>query len=196
MLNHEIQIPSFLHEIHGEAARLTNLLLVYTIGIGAAGFAIAILAEAQLAWWQYAILGVVFFDIAGGVVANLSTPTNRYYASRPMRSIVFALLHVLQPAAFAIVFPEAWPYWLYIVAVTVPATFVIRAIPDTEHQQNLGAFIVVAATLVATLFPLEHAVLYSIAPLFFIKLLLGFAVQRPALYEHENGNNPITGSTR
>jgi predicted permease len=83
MFNRLVSIPKAFHELHGEKARISHLLLVYFAGAVSAAVFIYGLWSYDLSWWKYLVAGIIMLDIGGGVVANLSTPTNRYYYGRP-----------------------------------------------------------------------------------------------------------------
>jgi len=62
------------------------------------------------------------------------------------------------------------------------AALAVNAVGDRESQQNLAAFLVVAGVLGSVFFHLGVPALYSLAPLFMIKLILGFSVRRPSFH--------------
>lgn len=132
--------------------------------------------------WKYVVVGILYLDIASGAVANLSTSTNQYYRGKTRLRIGFLLLHSLHPALFITVLPEAWPYYLFAGTFTLVSALVVNALGDAEFQQNLAALLVVTGIVVSLTFHLPQVVLFSFAPLFMIKLVLGFAVQRPEFH--------------
>jgi hypothetical protein len=176
----EIRIPKALRELHGERSTLACLAIVYATGLGVAGAIVLGALPFGLAPWRLLVLALVALDIGGGVAANLSSSTNRYYAERPRLRRAFILLHVLQPAILAAVLPEAWPYFASAGAFTLLSCLMLGRIKDRELQQGLAALLValgLAASLL--LFDLRIQVLHAFAPLYMMKLILGFSVQRP-----------------
>lgn len=181
MIHKEISIPKTLHELHGEKSRISTLITVYLAGLVAAGVAVFQSLPVGFPAWKVVLVGILYLDIAGGVVANLSTSTNQYYQGKPGLRLVFALLHILHPVLFSVVLPEAWPYFAFVGIFTLVSVQLVEAARDTEFQQNLAALLVVVGTIVSVTFDLPQAIFYSFAPLFMIKLILGFAVRRPSL---------------
>ncbi len=124
------------------------------------------------------LAALIFLDVGGGVVANFSDATNRYYRQHANLRLPFIALHVFHPAVLALLFPAALPYFVYVMLFTLAATFTVNAVRDYELQQNLAALLVAAGCLFSFCFPLAIPVLYAFAPLFMVKLTLGFAVRR------------------
>jgi len=182
MQDKEVTIPKALRELHGETARLSTLVLVYLAGLIAAGVVVIHLLPVGLPAWKTLLVAILYLDIASGVVANLSTSTNQYYKDKPKLRTVFALLHVLHPAGFILVLPQAWPYFVFTGLFTLGAIFLMDHFHDTERQHNLAALLVVAGVMLSFFFALPYVFLYSFAPLFLMKLVLGFAVRRPRFY--------------
>ncbi len=180
MLNREIEIPGFLHEFHGRKARVSSVLAVYLSGIMAAGIFIAGLLP-HLGTWRLVAVSLIMFDICGGVAANLSTSTNRYYQERPRRRVPFLIIHVLHISLLAFVFPQHGLYFGFVGGYTITMSLLVNAVDGVELQQNLAAGLVIAGLLVSVLFRLDYSVLYCIAPMFMLKLILGFSVRRPVL---------------
>ncbi len=175
----DIRIPKFLHELHGETAPLSQILLVYASALAGTVLFFIALYPYPLPLWKSALLAVLLVDIIGGVTANLSSSTNQYYQRANGRRIGFLLLHVLQPALFTLLFPEQWAYFAYVGVFALAAAFLVNSVNDPELQQNLGAALLVCGICAGTIFAPEPIALHALAPLFLTKLILGFAVRRP-----------------
>lgn len=175
-----IQIPHFLHEIHGEETPLLTLILVYLTGILAAIF-IFFVSPKDLVLFKKLVFAFLYFDIAGGVVANLSSSTNLFYQKSLRTRIAYTILHFSHPAFLVFVFPSAIPYAVFTVSFALPILFLLNLVKKREFQQNIAATLLTFGVLFSFLFPLEPKILYTFAPLFMTKLILGFGVQRPSL---------------
>ncbi len=178
-LTDEIAVPKFLHELHGECTRLSTLPLVYLTALLSGGLVAWQLIQAGTAVWRVALASLIFMDVGGGVTANLSASTSRYYQEHAKLRLPFIALHVFHPAVLMALFPADWPFFLFVMVYTLAATFAVNALKDGELQQNLAALLVVVGCLLSFFFPQGSPVLYAFAPLFMVKLVLGFAVRRP-----------------
>ena len=98
MIDREIKIPKVFQELHGEKPYLSTLILVYLAGIGAASIVIAIILPEGLPTWKIIFVFILYFDIGGGVVANLSTSTNQHYQGKTRLRVGLFLLHIIHPA--------------------------------------------------------------------------------------------------
>ncbi|HRK27976.1 MAG TPA: hypothetical protein PK239_11910 [Chitinophagales bacterium] len=179
MKDKEIKITKIFHELHGEKARLSNLILVYTVGIISALIFTIILLPLKLSIWKYILVAVLVLDISSGVVANLSTPTNQYYQKNSRLRLIFLSLHILQPLLFIVIFPELLLFFLFVFLYTISASLIVNWIKDKEYQQNIASAFVVLGTILSFVFKNDILIVYAIAPLFMTKLILGFAVRRP-----------------
>jgi hypothetical protein len=174
----EVNIPRSLRELHGEQTRVSTLIAVYSAGLIVGGVVAWQLAGSGLPVWKIIVATLLFLDIGGGVVANLSRSTNRYYQDHAGLRLPFLALHVFHPALLALLFPAALPYFAFAGAFTLAGAFAVNAVKDSELQQNLAALFVAVGIACSFLFPVNSIVLYAFAPLFMVKLILGFAVRR------------------
>lgn len=174
-----MELPKFLHELHGERSRVSTLVAVYLAGLICAGVVAWQLALDGQPVWKTILGAFIFLDIGGGVVANLSSSTSRYYRERPKLRLPFLALHVIHPAALALLFPSAMPYFIYTGIVTLAGAVLVNAVKDAELQQNQAALLIAVGCAFSFCFRLDLPILYLFTPLFLVKLILGFAVRRP-----------------
>jgi hypothetical protein len=179
LIKKEIDLPKFLHDLHSERTRVSTLIVVYLSALICAGVAAWQIAATGQPVWKTIFGAFIFMDIGGGVVANLSSSTNRYYQKRLKLRLPFLALHVIHPAALALLFPSEIGYFIVAGAVSLTSAFIVNAVKDGELQQNLAALLVAAGCAFSFCFRLDLPILYLFAPLFLVKLVLGFAVRRP-----------------
>lgn len=181
MLNREINIPKALQELHGEKTRLSSLILVFFTALVVGGVALWQVIPLGLAAWKVILAVVVFLDVGGGVVANLTSSTNQYYQKKAALRPFFLATHVVHPLVLMLVFPQNSVFLLFVMVYTLTSAFGVDLIKDREQQQTFAAVLVGMGVCFALLFPLSFSFLYAFAPLFMLKLILGFAVKRPDL---------------
>ena len=174
----EIDIPAALRELHGTRAPRATLLLTYLAALLCGGLTAWQLLRPELPWWKAALAGLVFMDIGGGVVANFSASTRRYYREHDKLRLPFLAAHVLHPLALAALFPTGLPYFLFAMLFTLASALAVNALRDAELQRTLAALLVVAGSVLSFAFPQSLPVLYLFAPLFLTKLVLGFATAK------------------
>ncbi len=179
MLNREISIPKALHELHGEKARLSSLLLVYITALVVGGIALWQIIPLGLPVWKAALAVVVFLDVGGGVAANLTSSTNQYYQKKAALRPIFLALHVVHPLVLMLVLPQNAGFLLFVMVYTLASAFGVNLIKERELQQTVAGVLVAVGVILAVLFPVTFSFLYALAPLFMVKLILGFAVKRP-----------------
>jgi hypothetical protein len=179
MLNREINVPKALHELHGEKSRLSSILLVYLTAFVVAGIALSQMIPLGLPFWKLILAVVVFLDIGGGVTANLSSSTNQYYQKKAALRPIFLAMHIIHPLVLWLVFPQSAAFLAFVMIFTLGSAFAVNRIKDRELQQNCAAGLTAIGLCLALLFPLSFSFLYAFAPLFMVKLILGFSVKRP-----------------
>lgn len=183
MFQRELEIPGFLHELHGERASVGSIVLVYSAGLAAAAAYAWELTRTGLVPWKIILGCAVMFDVAGGVVANLSTSTNHHYRNRPGMRKVFLLLHFLQPLALYFVFPDEGVFLGVVYVFTIASSLIVDSIRRVEVQQNTAAFLLVLGLACSMMVSPESVVVFVFAPLFMVKLITGFSVRRPSFLE-------------
>lgn len=181
MLYREINIPKALHELHGKKARLSSLVQVYFTALVVGGIALWQTIPLGLPVWKMFLVFVVFLDVGGGVTANLTSSTNQYYQKKASLRLIFLIMHVIHPLVLMLVFPQnAW-FLLFVMVFTLGSAFGVNLIKSRELQQTSAAVLVATGVCFSLLFPVSFTFFYAFAPLFMVKLVLGFAVKRPVL---------------
>ncbi|PKN98665.1 MAG: hypothetical protein CVU42_10630 [Chloroflexi bacterium HGW-Chloroflexi-4] len=179
MLNREINIPKALHELHGEKAKLSSLVLVYLTALVVGGIALWQMLPLGLPAWKVILAVVLFFDIGGGAAANLTSSTNQYYQKKASLRPIFLAMHVVHPLVLMLVFPQNTWFLFFVMVYTLGSAFGVNLIKNREMQQTAAGALVALGVSLAVLFPVSFAFIYVFAPLFMVKLILGFAVKRP-----------------
>ena len=182
MLNKKVNVPKYLHELHGESPTIFSLFMTYFTGLIAGLLVMMCISNSGMPIWKKLILFILYLDIAGGVVANFSSSTNRYYEKHVKLRLYFVFLHFLHPLLFILLFPDSVYYFSYIGLFTIIACMILYQVENIEIQQAFASFLLVTGVLISFFFNLPLKVLYSFAPLFMTKLIIGFSVKRQ---EHE-----------
>jgi hypothetical protein len=177
-LTKEVDIPRALQELHGTRAPISTLVLTYLCGVIAAAAVVVRLLPEGLPLWKVALTGLLFLDIGGGVAANFSAPTQRYYQEHANLRLPFIALHVFHPAVLALLFPESLWYFVVTGVFTLAATLAVNAIKNPEKQKTPSYILVFIGMCLVWGFVIRPSVLIVFAPLFMVKLIMGFAVKR------------------
>jgi len=180
MREREIAIPRAFRELHGERSTVFDLLLVYgtAMAFGVLALVFARSRVADLPWWKSALLFLVAADTSGGVVANFSASTDRYYSERPGLRWAFIFVHVIGPAVLYILFDGRLAYWAFLYLYTVAAASIVNVIQERNHQEIAAAALLVLGIVILLPIGLEAPFLAWFGPVFMIKLILAFAVRR------------------
>ena len=92
-------MKNLLNLLHGETPTKINLCLIY--GIGFIASIILFSHYSQNTGIERVIRGIVGLDIVGGIIANLSTSTKKWWQSQSKYvQYLFLVLHIIQPIIF------------------------------------------------------------------------------------------------
>lgn len=173
-----VRIPKFLHELFGTHQQRTELILILLFTVTATLAAAWSTAPywLELKWYQTLVLWLLFLDISGGVVANLSTGTNNYYNEHPKVRWVFIAIHI-QPLILAAVLQSsmfiAVAVWLY----TIVSASLINSLRKNVYHRLLAGILYATAIIGYVLsgisLPLPISLIYL---LYAMKVIYCFAV--------------------
>jgi hypothetical protein len=163
--------------IHGDTPSRNNLLLVHFAGLVFAGELLVAFAS-RLSWFQAAVLFALGWDMAGGLVANVTRSTNDWYAVRPgWVGLIFVVVHIFQPGIVLLAFPQANPaYFLGLYAFMLVGVLLVLRFRRPALQKPLAMAWLAGGFLLFSLFPAGEAALGWFAPVYLTKLVYGFAV--------------------
>lgn len=184
-LHRPLTMPSAVHETLGQTQTPASLLAVVA----------AILAAALLWWWlpgpatveplpfwRQALAFVLFLDIAAGAVANLTTGTDRFYATRPRHRWVFIAIHLHLPAVGWLLAAPMAGYWA-VWALTITGAIVVNLLRGNRLQPVMAGLVLCLGIL---LMPVLGHLLdldplgQTVSLLFLFKVTYSFAVSHHA----------------
>ncbi|MBK6266086.1 hypothetical protein JKA74_13665 [Marivirga sp. S37H4] len=182
MKTKEINIPPFLHDIHGRKSNIFDLTLTYSGAIVALSSVLIIYVQSPLnvQWWKLLLLALVSADIGAGAVANFTKGTNQFYSGTHKRKsrTVFILSHFIHPAVFLFVIDGFSMFSAFLVVFVIGGTFLINSIGNKEKQAVVAAFLMVVGIGFLLIVKLTNPFLLWFFPLYMTKLFLAFAIRR------------------
>jgi hypothetical protein len=179
MQNKKIKVPNYLHELHGEYPDIFTLIGTYLASIISGILVIVFTNNLGLPVWKSILLFVLYADIAGGVISNFSSSTKDYYRTNKSLRLPFILMHLIHPALFILIFPDFADYFIYVGLFTILACLILSRINKIEIQLTTALFLLLLGTSFSFCFKIPVNFLFSFAPLFMTKLIIGFSVNRP-----------------
>lgn len=171
-----LDVPGFLHELHGERSNWRDIGLTHTAAVGITALLIWVSAVAGHPLWMTGLLAFLMYDIAGGVVSNFTRSTNDFYAKHPQKRLVFLSLHVIQPAILAFIFPNDAGWILSVMAYTLSVSFWLNRNRKETFQKTLAPFSTITGITAVLLLPIDFPGLKMLLLLYIIKLALAFSV--------------------
>ena len=170
-----IAIPAALVKLHGEQSTLPDVIATHAVAYLMAAFIGWLSWQEGLAGWQVGLLAVLGGDIAGGVVANVTAGTDRYYGARAQLRKVFLATHVIQPLVLWWLFPESYLVIAATAAVTLCSSLAVDLFADPPLDRTWAAAgMVVGCAVVIALQP-PSAALILLLVLYVAKLTLCFS---------------------
>jgi hypothetical protein len=178
MQNKKIKVPKYLHELHGEYPDIFTLTGTYLACLTSGILVIVFTNYPGLPIWKSVLLFVLYGDIAAGIISNFSSSTKDYYRNNKSLRLPFILMHILHPALFILLFPDFADYFIYVGLFTILACLIVDRINQIEIQLTTALFLFLSGTLFSFCFKIPVNFLFSFAPLFMLKLIIGFSVRR------------------
>ena len=173
-----IRIPKFFHELFGTHQQPSELILIiiFTVTVTFAAAWSTAPYWLELKWYQNLVLWLLFLDISGGVVANLSTGTNNHYNAHPKGRWIFISVHI-QPLILAAVLQSpmiiAVAIWVY----TILSASLINALRKKVYHRLLAGTLYATAIIGYVLsdisLPLPISLIYL---LYMMKVIYSFSV--------------------
>ncbi|MFC4735173.1 hypothetical protein ACFO4L_01125 [Bacillus daqingensis] len=189
-----IRIPAFFHEIFGEVqsrkALFVVMLFTGTIVLLAGIFGYGTWSELTLV--KQLVLFVLIIDIAGGVVANVTPGTNRFYEASTRRRWVFIAIHV-QPIILAWALELPLMIGIGIWAFTTASAVLLNVVRG-QQEQPLVAFALAGIGFVLIAFSGIAPLAAGIFLLYVCKVLISFSISftKEASYETRASRSVIS----
>jgi hypothetical protein len=176
MKNRKVKIPRYLLELHGESPDIFTLAATYVASVISGILVVVFTKNLGLPVWKSILLFLLYADIAGGVISNFSSSTKDYYRTNKRLRLPFILTHLIHPALFILLFPGFTEYFIYVGIFTIIACLILARIEQIEIQLTTALFLLLSGVLFSFCFEVPVNFLYSFAPLFMVKLIVGFSV--------------------
>ncbi|GGE68511.1 hypothetical protein [Priestia taiwanensis] len=179
----KVKIPTFFHELFGSQQSKSEFVLVIAFTIVSTSVVGLFTLDywAGLQWYQQLILLLLYLDIAGGVIANLTSGTDQHYHERPRARWIFIAIHVQPLLCTLLLGSSTWisvAVWCY----TIVVASIINILRTANFHRTLaGCFVTVS--LIGLFFTgneLEEAI-FILYMMYMIKVIYSFAV-------HHNGS--------
>ena len=177
-MENTIQIPKALHEVHGERAAILDVILPHSLSILSSIYLLTIPPGADFGLVKSILLFILTYDLIGGVIANFSEGTSRFYAESTSRRFKFIALHVLQPTIMWYLFKDHQSVILIISAYVVGSAIIVNQIRTLRNQLIVSGTLVVAGVFIFQLLAGEVPfTLQFLLTAFILKLPLAWAVR-------------------
>lgn len=178
MSNQKVTIPTFFHELLGKKQYKIDVFLVFGFAIISMAF-LGFITYAEwesYKWYQLLLLGLLYIDIAGGAIANLTEGTDLYYSNEPKKRLVFLAIHI-QPLLLGAVLPTSMPLALAVWVYTISSALVTNHLNSTKYQRTVGGLLCVVGLISLYIIgsSLDQSI-FIIYLLYIIKVVFSFSV--------------------
>ena len=173
-----IKIPKFFHEILGETQKKTELMGIILFSLISTTFLFIFYRDTLglLPLLNQAILLLLTLDITGGVIANLSFGTDRYYAERKNARLVFIAIHI-QPLLMFLF--AKLPLWIAFIlwGYTIICAFALEKLKKHPSQKVFAGITLFIGLGILFIFETSLTTFDSFLMLLFLfKVLYSFSV--------------------
>jgi hypothetical protein len=182
-----INIPKFFHEILGEKQVKIELLFIFLLTAITTSFLFIFYHDflKTLPIFNQSILFILTLDISGGVIANLTYGTDRFYSKSKKARKIFIAIHI-QPLLIFLLAKS--PLWIAFIlwAYTIFCALILEVLKDHPSQKVFAGFDFMIATII--LFAFESSLspfVFFLMLLFLFKVLYSFSVNHYLGADHE-----------
>lgn len=174
-------MPGLLREVLGESQSVLELATIATSALALTS-GIYLYASDQvsaLPLWRQVVAFLLILDISAGCVANFTSSTNRFYATRPAARWVFIAIHVhilIVGWALGDSMLCAGAIWGY----TIVGAALVTSMHGKAHQRVIAGAALAVGLAAIPLFASCGPVLSACGLLFMLKVLYSFAVDHEA----------------
>ncbi|WP_147804248.1 hypothetical protein [Alkalicoccus halolimnae] len=173
-----IKIPKFFHEILGEYQSKSALVIIalFVLISGAAAGIFGYDEWKGLSLVKQIVTWLLFLDIAGGVVANLTRGTDLFYNQHPKKRWIFIAIHI-QPVILAWSMEVPLYYGVTIWIYTFIGAVFLNFIRESPFQSLSAGSLTGLGLLIVAYWGQTLPFLVSVLFIFYIfKVLFSFSV--------------------
>ncbi|WP_017472907.1 hypothetical protein [Amphibacillus jilinensis] len=173
-----IKIPKFFHELLGEYQTKSSLVVI-GVFIVTSGCLLALLGYdewKELLVVKQLVTWLLFLDISGGVLANLTKGTDLYYSQHQWRRWVFIAIHV-QPIILSWAMDVSLHYGMIIYVYTLVCAIVLNLIRNHHIHSVIAGSLTSLGLLIVAYFGQTVPFFASTLFTFYVfKVLFSFSV--------------------
>ncbi|MBM7541945.1 hypothetical protein [Amphibacillus cookii] len=173
-----IKIPKFFHELLGEYQTKSSLVVI-GVFVLISSFLMAVLGYDQwkeLLFIKQLVTWLLFLDISGGVLANLTKGTDLYYNDNHWRRWVFIAIHV-QPIILSWAMDISLHYGMIIYVYTLVCAIFLNLIRNYHfHSLTAGGLTSLGLLIVAYFGQTVPFFALTLFTFYVFKVLFSFSV--------------------
>jgi hypothetical protein len=175
-LRNKIKVHNYLRVLLGQETTSFELLTIVIGSVSLAGLTIFFTWNEDFSGLKKIILTILALDIGGGVVANFTTGTNKFYAESLRKKYLFVFFHLLQPSILIWIFPNELLAIFSGTIYTLTSSFIVLRLKSTHDQRIIAVTLLVLSMILSALLNYTDPVAQLIMHFFSIKLILAFSV--------------------
>jgi len=176
-LDKKVNIPHYLYELHGKQASIFDLLITYCAAIVFPFIILYLARDMPLSVIKMIALGIISFDVGGGVVANFTQGTNAYYSENLKLRYRFIAMHVIQPLVLIWLFPNALLPIAIISVYTLSSMIFVGNISEHFRQRMVSSFLTFLGLVITFALNISQPIVHIMLIMFIFKLVMAFSVQ-------------------
>lgn len=176
MQKKKIQVHKFFTELFGRETTAFDLLTITISSISFAGLTLLLKWNADISNFKLVILTILALDIAGGVIANFTKGTNKFYSESLIKRYLFVFFHILQPSILIWIFPSELLAILGVSLFTLTSSIIVLNIKKQYNQRIIAVTLLLFSLFLSTLLNYSDPLIKMIMQLFSVKLILAFSV--------------------
>jgi hypothetical protein len=174
--NNKIKVHRLFQELFGRETTRFDLLAIIICSVSFATLTMILKWNVNISTIKKIILTILALDIGGGVVANFTTGTNKYYFDSLSKRYFFIFFHLLQPLILIWIYPSDSLSIMVISLYTFISSIIVLNLKDQYTQRIVALTLSILCVILTQLLIYSDHLLQIAIFLFSIKLILAFSV--------------------
>ena len=176
VLRNKIKVHCYLRVLFGRETTIIDLLTIVIGSVSLAGLTIFFKWNEDFSGLKKIILTILALDIGGGVIANFTIGTNKFYAESLRKKYLFVFFHLLQPTILIWIFPNELLAIFSGTIYTLSSSFIVLHLKSIHYQKIIAVTLLVLSLILSALLNYNDPFAQLIMHFFSLKLILAFSV--------------------
>ena len=166
-----------MFELHGKQASKFDLLITYSAAVLYTVAVLFLARDMPLPVIKIIALGIISFDIGGGVIANFTEGTTNYYVENQKLRYRFIAMHITQPLILLWIFPSELLNIAIVSVYTLSCMVVMDIKSGYPRKMIVSSLLTIIGLILSFALNLSQPIVHITLIMYIFKLVMAFPVR-------------------